>query len=327
MTTRHKEEETNQQFKTAAFWSVKDITISKPVVHSFDGSVHAHVEKIIDIINSSKQSNGNKLHLQFEFKCGKKYSQVWFKTDYKTYFSSSKPVFELRIQHLASCPDETATETLRDIIHIAHQTEMNLITLTDASTIYFLNDVHEDENCGISLKTFYILMKGYSWYNSFGFHSTDYENELLHNSQFPPMKLVDFLTLTFSKKNQLRITTSEEFIDLLYTLFPEWEQDRTLIVSDAITRLRKNQYHIPLIKTCEDQLAMALTDLSDFAAKVIKYNNSLQMIIHPIENPAFRSKNRSKTRSKTRSKNRSKNRRNGTEHRKRSNRKRSTKRK
>jgi len=186
--------------------------------------------------------NGNGNKLQFEFNCGKKYSQVWFNIDYKTL--SSKPVFELRIPHLASCPDETATETLRDIIHIARQTEMNLITLTDASTIYFLNNVEEDENCGISLKTFYILMKGQSWYNSIGFHSTDYENELLHNSQFPPMKLVDFLTLTFSKKNQLRITTSEEFIDLLYTLFPEWEQDRTLIVSDAITRLRKNQYHI-----------------------------------------------------------------------------------
>ena len=62
---------------------------------------------------------------------------------------------------------------------------------------------------------------------------------------------------------------------------------------------------------------MALTDLSDFATKVIKYNNSLQMII---ENPAFRSKRRSNKRSNRRSKNRSKRRSNGAKPRKRSNR-------
>jgi hypothetical protein len=54
---------------------------------------------------------------------------------------------------------------------------------------------------------------------------------------------------------------------------------KNITVSEAITRLRLNNYHKHNIKTCDDQVAIALMDLSYFAEKVIKYNRSLQMII------------------------------------------------
>ena len=82
---------------------------------------------------------------------------------------------------------------LKKIIAIGEELKplgVEQIRLTDASSIYY-----PKLPCSISLAGFMILTSDahHSWYNSHGFKSSTYEEEVKHNTAFSQQQMMDLL--------------------------------------------------------------------------------------------------------------------------------------
>ena len=64
------------------------------------------------------------------------------------------------------------------------------IRLLDASFIQI-----ENEKCEYSLSNFYILLTGQSWYNKYGFRSSEHAKDVAHNEKMRKLPLIDFVKL------------------------------------------------------------------------------------------------------------------------------------
>jgi hypothetical protein len=97
---------------------------------------------------------------------------------------------KIKLDNLNKCYDKSGSVNLNKIIeygkYLKSQNIIDKIELLDASTLY-------DEK--ISLALLSILSTGMSWYNSFGFFSSNSEVEKENNSKFLKMKFNEFLDL------------------------------------------------------------------------------------------------------------------------------------
>jgi hypothetical protein len=97
---------------------------------------------------------------------------------------------KIKLDNLNKCYDKSGSVNLNKIIeygkYLKSQNIIDKIELLDASTLY-------DEK--ISLALLSILSTGMSWYNRFGFFSSNSEVEKENNSKFLKMKFNEFLDL------------------------------------------------------------------------------------------------------------------------------------
>jgi hypothetical protein len=92
----------------------------------------------------------------------------------------------IHINSLHKCGDKSGTTLLQKIDELAKKMSLEYIFMEDVSLIV-LNGIE------IDLAFFKILTTGESWYNSFGYGSVDYENELKYNEKLRNRNLMEVL--------------------------------------------------------------------------------------------------------------------------------------
>ena len=105
----------------------------------------------------------------------------------------------IKIELLNKCRNGLSGKKLLHIIreYAEERTDITHIELQDASLI---TNVCTNNSYRFSLADLYILSTGKSWYNSFGYKSKNYTNEISHNRKLLDMNIIDFIYLCNSKK-------------------------------------------------------------------------------------------------------------------------------
>lgn len=142
-------------------------------------------------------------------------------------------------------------EILTKIHHAAKEMGLKYINLHDASVHYF-ND------CFIELDKHYILLHGYSWYNKFGYHSVNYEEELIHNSVY------ETRTLDFYKEKKPEICNDIIRILAKYDIEVKYESTIRNIVEKYHSLLKDETInHCSIIKIIKPFVKMLKIKYSD----------------------------------------------------------------
>ena len=117
----------------------------------------------------------------------------------------------LKIDYISKCSNRiTGTQILSIISKFAKEKGIDIVKLQDKSDLPGIC-----HNYNIPLYILYILSTGKSWYNSHGYKSKGYENEIRINAEFLNMQMVDFIKLCNSMRIQTRYTgpLSDEELD------------------------------------------------------------------------------------------------------------------
>lgn len=114
--------------------------------------------------------------------------------------------------HLSKCLLLSGTKILNILEKIAKKFRLNEIHLEDASYINIISSTNKEYN--LSLKNIYILSDGISWYNKFGYISSNFEEEIIHNQKIMEMKLSDYMSLIL----ETNVNYLEEKISRSYNL-------------------------------------------------------------------------------------------------------------
>ncbi len=198
----------------------------------------------------------------------KKYKEGDFIEDFNCItmsFNHKKKI--LSIDELRKCVIN-GRKSLTNAIQIAHRLNYKYINLTDASYINYLHS-ESNTNCSVSLKYYNILLKGYSWYNKYGFYSDTHEQEQIEinrirNSYFY-MIIYEFCQYDDDKYN-LFIKKLNYYLKLnIYK--------KTKNVFKDIEKIRKN------LKTVyqKDEFYCYLSYLVNFFSKYLSYNYNLKL--------------------------------------------------
>lgn len=192
----------------------------------------------------------------------------------------------MKIDLLNKCGNGMSGKKILQIVYnyARERNDITHIQLQDASLIA---DVCVSNRYRFSLADLYILSTGKSWYNTFGYKSTNYENEIKHNGKLLNMNIIDFIKLCNSKKYY---PSSEEELDesiaMFYSFFDMFYKKREsplrlqpdMTVKETFTRIKK--YYLKQLAgdvsetntiSC-DLLSWLFSLVSD--SSVILYNSS-----------------------------------------------------
>ena len=137
---------------------------------------------------------------------------------------------------LAPCSPISGAEMLRRLIALATRLQLHTISLSDESDIYLHPSMHGRYECMLPLPYFRILMKGESWYQSYGFTSEKNAEDREHNERVRAMPLRDFVQAIVENEKSMA-HDGGRFIGALLEAFPELTADTP--VSDAIQHMVK----------------------------------------------------------------------------------------
>ena len=159
-------------------------------------------------------------------------------------------------------------KSLTNAIQIAYRLKYKYINLTDASTIHYLHS-KSNKNCSMPLKIYNILLKGYSWYNKYGFYSDTHEIEQIEinrirNTDFN-MIIYEFCNYDDYEYNMI-INSFNDYFDInIYKL--------TKNVFKDIEKIRKK------LKTTnqKDNFYCSLSELVNLFKNNINYNYNLKL--------------------------------------------------
>ena len=142
---------------------------------------------------------------------------------------------------LAPCSPISGAEMLRRLIALARHLQLHTVSLSDESDIYLHPSMHGRYECMLPLPYFRILLKGESWYQSYGFTSEKNAEDREHNERIRAMPLRDFVHAIV--ENEKKEAEDEEgLIGALLETFPELTADTP--VSDAIQHIVKVVNHL-----------------------------------------------------------------------------------
>lgn len=116
----------------------------------------------------------------------------------KTHYFSPTFIMDFKdkrmwISLLAPCSPISGAEMLRRLIHLAKRLGLRTVALSDESEIYLHPSAHGRYECMIPLPTFRILLKGESWYQSYGFMSEKNVEDREHNERIRAMPLRELI--------------------------------------------------------------------------------------------------------------------------------------
>ncbi len=101
------------------------------------------------------------------------------------------------IDSLAKCGTESGTHILKNIINTAKDFNVKKIETVDFSYVYIGRK--KNQKCNVRLAYLYILIKGHSWYNEYGFLSNEYEDEKKYNDSIISENFITFVNRVFSQ--------------------------------------------------------------------------------------------------------------------------------
>lgn len=204
------------------------------------------------------------------------------------------------IERLGRC-ELKGSETLNIIEQIAKQLEnINYISLEDDSTLKIFAPI----NIWINLYIYKILTKGKSWYNSLGYYSDNYANELKDNEKFETMTINEF-----QEEVKSRNVNYENHLNKFENIF-SFKPEESMTVPEFYKEIMYNINRMNQIRKkvewLEDDLNFVLE------SEIINYNP--KKLEKRIREPRGGKKGKKKT-SKTKSrKNTTKNRRKSRKH-------------
>lgn len=97
---------------------------------------------------------------------------------------------KIKIVIVNKCDLYSGKESLEKVIQLANKINYNDIILEDFSHLQFTG---KSWGTGIKLAPLFIMIRGKSWYNGYGFVSDNYENEIKQNSHLSSSKMGDLL--------------------------------------------------------------------------------------------------------------------------------------
>ncbi len=124
----------------------------------------------------------------------------------------------ITLSGLSKCGNTKGSEILEKIKLIGLELKdknIKYINLSDKSEIFYIN-----WKCRYSLASFYILLNGESWYNSFGFLSETYVDEFKYNDKIRNLSFNKFIEMFKSKHLNFYISDYDN-IDVFSSRFLE----------------------------------------------------------------------------------------------------------
>ena len=176
----------------------------------------------------------------------------------------------LYIDQLDQCDSNSGSINLNKIIEYAKYLKgINLIdkiTLQDDSEIIIKpNGSNKNMDLRIDLWLLSILCKGISWYNSFGFVSTKFEEEVKYNSSLLLLNFEDFLNIC--KMNNDSKKTS------MLLMYKEYKNKNVKELFEEIKSKLKQSIDLDTL--------LDITILLDYikSCEIIRYNKYLELIL------------------------------------------------
>ena len=174
----------------------------------------------------------------------------------------------LYIDLLDRCDSNAGSINLNKIIdyakYLKHINLVDKITLQDESKI-IIEPNDDNMELHIDLWLLSILCKGISWYNSFGFVSTEFEEEVEHNSSLLLLNFEDFLNICEMNIDSKLIKTS--------MLYEEYKNKNVKELFEEIKSKLKQSIDLDTL--------LDITILLDYikSCKIIRYNKYLELIL------------------------------------------------
>lgn len=174
----------------------------------------------------------------------------------------------LYIDQLDQCDSNTGSINLNNIKEYAKYLKginaIDKITLQDESEIIIVpNDSNMDSRIDLWLLS--ILCKGISWYNSFGFVSTEFEEEVEHNSSLLLLNFEDFLNICKMNNDSKKKT--------LLMMYKEYKNKNVKELFEEIKSKLKQSIDLDTL--------LDIKNLLDYikSCKIIRYNKYLELIL------------------------------------------------
>jgi hypothetical protein len=212
--------------------------------------------------------------------------------------SSIADIWTFHIDLLKRCTIN-GSESLSKIEKFAKSfPDIKTISLDDKSTI----ELCERPELFIHLSIFYILHSGVSWYNSKGYYSAKYKEEMKHNKKQIERPLVHFLSECIDKSDS--VSKKEELIQGIELFY---SRDKDLSVTDFFNMVKRvirkeTEFCQPKYRWLSDILKIILF------SRVLKYEGELVKMVErksPKTRKASKSKSRSNSKSRSKSQSRS----------------------
>jgi hypothetical protein len=118
---------------------------------------------------------------------------------------------------------DNVKESIDKLEKLAKESNIHKIILEDGSHIIIPID---SKDYNFSLKFLYILCYGFSWYNSIGYKSTKYDNEVIHNLPIINLPLFEFID-------------NDDILDEFLGIFPKYNKDN--IIKDIMIDIKTNK--------------------------------------------------------------------------------------
>lgn len=154
----------------------------------------------------------------------------------------------MKIALLAPCSPLSGVEMLRRFISLAKRLQFTSIFLSDESEIYLHPSMYGRMECMLPLPYFRILLKGESWYQSFGFTSKENASDREYNERIRSMPFRDFVEEIVNREK-----SNDDLLTHLLKTFSNLNAD--MRVSDAMQS----------IVTAVNQLGAETCDRPEFA--------------------------------------------------------------
>jgi len=118
---------------------------------------------------------------------------------------------------------DNVKESIDKLETLAKESNIHKIILEDGSHIIIPID---GKDYNFSLKILYILCHGFSWYNSIGYKSTNYDNEVIHNLPIINLPLFEFID-------------NDDILDEFLGIFPKYNKED--IIKDIMNDIKTNK--------------------------------------------------------------------------------------
>ena len=138
------------------------------------------------------------------------------------------------IKILSPCSPVSGREILTRLITLGKRLKLETIHLDDESALYVHPSIYGRKECILSLAYVRILLKGESWYQSFGFVSKQNADDREQNERVRTMPFRDFVKEVVEREKGSS-NDAESFLSSLLKTFPEVNADMS--VSDAIQKI------------------------------------------------------------------------------------------
>jgi len=198
----------------------------------------------------------------------------------------------IKVDYISKCSDRiTGTQILNIINKFVNEAGISVVNLQDKSDLPGIC-----YNYNIPLYILYILSTGKSWYNSHGYISSTYTDEVKHNSRFLDIPMIEFIKLCNSNLPRRMYTGPlsdeelDEKIEEFYYVMNNsgyYKDDRnksrtrlspSMTVQETFRRLKRYLLkNSPQVTTGENEFCSVLKWLMEMIhiSGVIKYNYRL----------------------------------------------------